>query len=343
MRHFYFINKCMNEKYFHLKASVRIKETLFNMAENWKHQTGNYPSYNDFVNLLNENMGIEIVKLSESNYELNENSISNITKEILNEGIGSTALKWVLSALMALQPAAKVGATETAEALAKQGIKMVATETGEQVGKQAGKAVVQGAERAATKTPTPASTTLAPPRAPAPAPAPKVPAPAPTIPGVPVPPVPVPPAPTPPPTPPTPPPTPPPTQPPPSPRPPPILPSKSNKEEPLYGEIIQDLLAPGERYASKVRASTYDPFLKRYMTQEIMVNEGKLSPRESLKRRTQKQKYKVIYVQDGKKVEVFASSLRGVRRVIYGKKNFRVMNTTGSDLTGYFKKLMKND
>lgn len=70
------------------------------------------------------------------------------------------------------------------------------------------------------------------------------------------------------------------------------------------------------------------------------IQEGKLTPKESLHRRLTKQKYKVSYIQDGKKVEVFASSIRGVRRVVYGKKQYRVHNSSGSDVTGYFKKLL---
>lgn len=70
------------------------------------------------------------------------------------------------------------------------------------------------------------------------------------------------------------------------------------------------------------------------------ISESKLSPKESLQRKLSKQRYKVTYVQDGKKVEVFASSIRGVRRVVYGKKQYRVHNSTGSDVTGYFKKLL---
>ena len=70
------------------------------------------------------------------------------------------------------------------------------------------------------------------------------------------------------------------------------------------------------------------------------LTEGKLSSKESLHRRLQKQKYKVVYVQDGRKVEVFAQSIRGVRRVVYGKKQYRVYSSTGSDITGYFKKML---
>ena len=68
--------------------------------------------------------------------------------------------------------------------------------------------------------------------------------------------------------------------------------------------------------------------------------ENKLSPAESARRKSEKQKYKIVYMQDGKKVEVFASSIRGVRRAAYGKNQFRVYDSKGSDITAYFKRLM---
>jgi hypothetical protein len=95
-----------------------------------------------------------------------------------------------------------------------------------------------------------------------------------------------------------------------------------------------------ERYTANKREALIDPVTRKAITRKVQIAENKLSPQESLKRKTQKQKYKVVYVQDGKKVEVFASSIRGVRRVVYGKKQFRVHNSTGSDVTGYFKKLL---
>ena len=95
-----------------------------------------------------------------------------------------------------------------------------------------------------------------------------------------------------------------------------------------------------ERYGIWKREAILDPVTRRAITRKTQIAENKLSPQESLRRKTQKQKYKVVYVQDGKKVEVFASSIRGVRRVVYGKKQYRVHNSTGSDVTGYFKKLL---
>ena len=97
---------------------------------------------------------------------------------------------------------------------------------------------------------------------------------------------------------------------------------------------------------SKVPVQVFNPNGGSYwITQKTsqgssVINEAKLAPKESLQRKVNKQRYKVSYVQDGKKVEVFASSIRGVRRVVYGKKQYRVHNSTGSDVTGYFKKLL---
>ena len=95
-----------------------------------------------------------------------------------------------------------------------------------------------------------------------------------------------------------------------------------------------------ERYGIWKREAILDPVTRRAITRKTQIAENKLSPQESLRRKTQKQKYKVVYVQDGKKVEVFASSIRGVRRIVYGRKQYRVHNSTGSDVTGYFKKLL---
>jgi hypothetical protein len=95
-----------------------------------------------------------------------------------------------------------------------------------------------------------------------------------------------------------------------------------------------------ERLPATVKLPIYDYMNNRWYDYATRLNEGKLTPKESLQRKLKKQRYKVSYVQDGKKVEVFASSIRGVRRVVYGKKQYRVHNSTGSDVTGYFKKLL---
>jgi len=108
---------------------------------------------------------------------------------------------------------------------------------------------------------------------------------------------------------------------------------------------IADNLAPMELLSAKARRSFMDPrSFGKYYTVEVPVTtsikENVLSPRESTQRKLKKQKYKVVYIQDGKKIEVFASSIRGIRRIIYGKKQYRIFNSSGSDMTGYFKKLI---
>ena len=95
-----------------------------------------------------------------------------------------------------------------------------------------------------------------------------------------------------------------------------------------------------ERLPATAKIPSFDWQNNRWYDYATTLNENKLSPKESLQRKLKKQRYKVSYVQDGKKVEVFASSIRGVRRVVYGRKQYRVHNSTGSDVTGYFKKLL---
>ena len=68
--------------------------------------------------------------------------------------------------------------------------------------------------------------------------------------------------------------------------------------------------------------------------------ENVYNPKLSLKKKTEKQKYKVVVIQDGgKKVEIFASSLRGVKRAIFGKSNYKIYDSKGTDISGYFKQM----
>jgi hypothetical protein len=50
-----------------------------------------------------------------------------------------------------------------------------------------------------------------------------------------------------------------------------------------------------------------------------------------------KQKFKIVFNEGGKKLEAFAGSERGVKRAVYGKKNYRVYSSSGSDVTNKFK------
>lgn len=74
----------------------------------------------------------------------------------------------------------------------------------------------------------------------------------------------------------------------------------------------------------------------------LPIYEGIYNPKVSLQKKSEKQKYKIVVVQEGgKKVEIFATSLRGVKRAIYGKKNFRVYDAKGTEISSYFKRIQK--
>jgi len=74
----------------------------------------------------------------------------------------------------------------------------------------------------------------------------------------------------------------------------------------------------------------------------LPIYEGIYNPKSSLQKKSEKQKYKIVVVQEGgKKVEIFASSLRGVKRAIYGKKNFRVYDAKGTEISSYFKRIQR--
>jgi len=84
----------------------------------------------------------------------------------------------------------------------------------------------------------------------------------------------------------------------------------------------------------------------KYMAQTVGLQEsrsGTLNTKSALQARAKKQRYKVTVVENGKKLEVFATSIRGIRRVVYGKKNFRVHDSKGADITNYFKRLMSSN
>jgi len=74
----------------------------------------------------------------------------------------------------------------------------------------------------------------------------------------------------------------------------------------------------------------------------LPVYEEVYSPKKSLKKKAEKQKYKVVVTQEGgKKVEIFAASLRGVKRAVYGKQNYRIFDSKGTDISSYFRKMQK--
>ena len=84
----------------------------------------------------------------------------------------------------------------------------------------------------------------------------------------------------------------------------------------------------------------------KFMSQSQNIAEshsGTLNTKSALQARAKKQRYKVTVMENGKKLEVFATSIRGIRRVVYGKKNFRVHDSKGADITNYFKRLMSSN
>ena len=114
---------------------------------------------------------------------------------------------------------------------------------------------------------------------------------------------------------------------------PPIIPigrfSKSSQENPSQ---------PPEPKMTDVRYAAM-----RSTVQGILpIYENVYNPKLSLKKKTEKQKYKVVVIQDGgKKVEIFASSLRGVKRAIFGKSNYKIYDSKGTDISGYFKQMQR--
>lgn len=96
--------------------------------------------------------------------------------------------------------------------------------------------------------------------------------------------------------------------------------------------------SPAEEMPSGVPDERYGALIAR-MGGIQALNEDVYDAKKSLAKKQQKQKFKVVIIREGgKKVEIFASSLRGVKRAVYGKDNFKVYNQSGSEMTSYFKK-----
>jgi len=93
--------------------------------------------------------------------------------------------------------------------------------------------------------------------------------------------------------------------------------------------------APGERWWALVA-----PGSEAAIRQIQESRSGKLNTKSAIQSRVKKQQYKITVTENSKKLEIFASSIRGIRRAVYGKKNYRVFDSKGSDITNYFKRLM---
>ena len=145
---------------------------------------------------------------------------------------------------------------------------------------------------------------------------------------------------------------------PPTPPTPPAPPSRrftkkrsSTSSVPNYTQdnLQPDQFAPGERWGALVASGEIqtNPMTGQRMStgtnyvrslQES--HSGKLNTKSAIQSRVKKQQYKITVTENSKKLEIFASSIRGIRRAVYGKKNYRVFDSKGSDITNYFKRLM---
>jgi hypothetical protein len=106
---------------------------------------------------------------------------------------------------------------------------------------------------------------------------------------------------------------------------------------------VKDETAPTERYSASVARAERDKNTSKFTNYISTVNEsrsGTLNTKSAVQNRAKKQQYKVVVVQDGKKLEIFAKSIQGIRRAVFGKKSYRVYDGKGSDITNYFKRLM---
>ena len=146
------------------------------------------------------------------------------------------------------------------------------------------------------------------------------------------------------------------TPPPPPPVPPPRVPPLTLKKSSISSVPSQSVLdntkdefAPGERWGALVasgeiqtnpmtgqRMSTGTDYVRSLQES----HSGKLNTKSAIQSRVKKQQYKITVTENSKKLEIFASSIRGIRRAVYGKKNYRVFDSKGSDITNYFKRLM---
>jgi hypothetical protein len=105
------------------------------------------------------------------------------------------------------------------------------------------------------------------------------------------------------------------------------------------GERWSALFAPGEIQTNPMtgqRMSTGTDYVRSIQES----HSGKLNTKSAIQSRVKKQQYKITVTENSKKLEIFASSIRGIRRAVYGKKNYRVFDSKGSDITNYFKRLM---
>lgn len=122
---------------------------------------------------------------------------------------------------------------------------------------------------------------------------------------------------------------------------------EAEPSKPITSTIKQKEEPAPQPYSPDLGDVRYHALVARGNPQEggsviLPVYEEVYNPKLSLKKKSQKQQYKVVVVQEGgKKVEIFAKSIRGIKRAVYGKQNYRVFDSKGSDITGYFKRMQK--
>ena len=126
--------------------------------------------------------------------------------------------------------------------------------------------------------------------------------------------------------------------------------TKLGEKSGIGSKIASGLLSAGIKSPEATSAPLMDPRMTdvrygalRNMAMGVMpIYEGVYNPKMSLQNKSKKQKYKIVVVQEGgKKVELFASSVQGIKRAVYGKKNYKVYDAKGTDISGYFGRLQK--
>ena len=369
----------MNPKYYYLKRKIQAKTALFELANRFQYEYGEYPSYNQFVYTINGvaaqlNESVTSLSFLQNDEYLSEQHVKLLSEQLLGEGFWSSLLKPLTDKLLkpilvaatlhggavpvvtgaveqGVKQVVKVGAAE-AEQVAKVALEKTAAETTAKAA-TAAEGTAAAAVKPGSVNPTPAKPApVVPEVKPAEPPA-KVPAEPPAKIVVPAK-VPA---------------KPPPGNPPPV-NPPPVKP-KPKKIPPGGGGMVPPGLPSGKKPTSITRydddaITDWDAASERlsarkgmsmpywnqstgsynYMPQTVTIQEsrsGTLNTKSALQARAKKQKYKVTVVENGKKLEVFATSIRGIRRVVYGKKNFRVHDGKGADITNYFKRLMSSN
>jgi hypothetical protein len=123
----------------------------------------------------------------------------------------------------------------------------------------------------------------------------------------------------------------------------------STTDIPGEGIVTRDDNAANERYSALYSAGerNIDPntgqISRGGYSRIVQVQESKsgtLNSKSAIQKRSKKQQYKISINDGGKKLDIFASSIQGIKRAVFGKTNFKIHDSRGSDITGYFKRLL---